>query len=43
MNVYMYIHLFISGGGGELSTLNKIYDFFTPCLHKQKFKLINQK
>ena len=29
--------------GGELSTLNKRHEFFTPCLHKQKFKLINQK
>ena len=29
--------------GGDLATLNKRHEFFTPCLHKQKFKLINQK
>ena len=29
--------------GGEKSTLNKRHEFFTPCIHKQKFKLINQK
>ena len=29
--------------GGDLATLNKRHEFFTPCLHKQKFKLSNQK
>ena len=27
----------------EMATLNKRHEFFTPCEHKEKFKLVNQK
>ena len=27
----------------EMATLNKRHEFFTPCAHKEKFKLVNQK